>query len=90
MIDILMRAKVADYAKWRAVFDDNQSWRRSIGATGAEQVYCAVEDPNAVTILLEWDNAENARKFLQDPQLRTVMQKAGVISVPESALLTRA
>jgi hypothetical protein len=53
-------------------------------------VYCGAEDPNAITLLLEWDNAENARKFLQDPYLRTVMQKAGVIGVPESALLTRA
>jgi hypothetical protein len=89
MIDIFMRAKVADYTTWRAVFDDNESWRRSLGASGAQRVYCGVEDPNAVTILLEWDNAEHARKFLQDPQLRTVMQKAGVIGVPESALLAR-
>ena len=90
MIDVFMRARVADYAKWRAVFDENESWRRDIGASGAKQVYCGAEDPNAITLLLEWDNAENARKFLQDPYLRTVMQKAGVIGVPESALLTRA
>jgi hypothetical protein len=31
---------------------------------------------------MEWDNAVNAQKFMNDPELREVMQTAGVIGMP--------
>ena len=62
--------------------DAHESSRRAAGATGDNQVYRDVDDANTVMLIMEWDNAENARKFVDDPALREVMQQAGVIGMP--------
>jgi heme-degrading monooxygenase HmoA len=82
MVYLNVRHTVADYGTWRPVFDADEARRRTAGATGVKQVYRDVDDPNTITVLLEWDNAENARKFAEDPALRETMQKAGVIGMP--------
>ncbi len=46
------------------------------------QSYRNVDDANTVTLIMEWDNVANARKFVDDPALREVMQQAGVIGMP--------
>ena len=82
MVYLNVRHTVADYGAWRPVFDADEARRRAAGATGVKQVYRDVDDPNTITVLLEWDNAENARKFADDPALREAMQKGGVIGMP--------
>jgi len=90
MVYLNVRHTVADYEKWRPLFDEDEARRRAAGATGVNQVYRDVDDPNTITIVLEWDNAEKARKFMDDPALREVMQKAGVIGMPAvRAILSR-
>jgi quinol monooxygenase YgiN len=89
MIYVQVRHTVADYAQWRVVFDNHEPTRRSFGATGTKQVYRDLEDPNSITMVLEWDSAENAHRFLQDPSLKEAMQAGGVISAPEGHLLNR-
>jgi heme-degrading monooxygenase HmoA len=90
MINVSIRHTIADYAKWHAGFDAHEAARRAAGATGVNQVYRDVENPNQITVMLEWDNAENARKFASDPALKEVMQAAGVTSAPEVYFLNRA
>jgi len=90
MINISVRHTIADYAQWRAGFDAHASARRSAGATGVTQVFRDVENPNQITVLLEWDNVENARKFTNDPGLKEVMQAAGVTSAPEMHFMNSA
>jgi quinol monooxygenase YgiN len=82
MVYINVRHTAADYEKWRSVFDGDEARRRAAGATGVNQIYRDADDPNTVNVILEWDNAENARKFLDDPALREAMQKAGVVGAP--------
>ena len=89
MVYLQVNHTVADYAKWRVGFDANEPARRAAGATGVKQVYRGVENPNAITILMEWDQAENARAFFADPSLREVMAAAGVTSAPEAVFLQR-
>lgn len=85
-----IRLTVADYEKWRPGFDEYDTFRKAAGATGVKQVYRDVDDPNTVTVLGEWDNAENARKYMNDPALRESMQKSGVIGMPAvRAILSR-
>ena len=90
MINVSIRHTIADYAKWRVGFDAHEATRRAAGATGVYQVYRDVENSNQITAMLEWDNAENARKFASDPALKEVMQAAGVTSAPEVYFLNRA
>ena len=90
MIYLNVRHTVADYAKWRAGFDAHEAARRAAGATGVQQIYRDLENPGAITIIMEWDNAEKARKFVQDPALAEVMKNAGVTGAPEIRFLNRA
>ena len=90
MVYINVRHTCADYVTWRSFFDGDESRRRAGGATGVNQIFRDADDPNTVNLILEWDNAENARKFLDDPALREVMQKAGVVGAPAvRAVLSR-
>ena len=89
MIYLNVHHTVADYTKWRVGFDAHESARRAAGATGGQQIFCDLENPNAVTIIMEWDSAEKARKFATDPALRQVMEKAGVIGAPEVRFLNQ-
>ena len=82
MVYISMRYAVADYQTWRGVFDANDGLRRAAGCTGVVQVYRDVKDPNTITMMMEWDNADNARKFMDDPALAERMKAAGVVGAP--------
>ena len=82
MVYLNVRHTVTDYATWRPIFDEDDARRRAAGATGVTQVYRDMDQPNIVTLILEWDTAENANKFAHDPALGAVMQKAGVIGMP--------
>jgi hypothetical protein len=90
MINVSMRSTVSDYAKWRTTFDTNADFRKDGGATGVNQIYRDVENPNTVTMILEWNNIEKARLFLADPKLKEVMKEAGVIGAPETRFLNHA
>ena len=91
MVYLNVRHTVADYGKWRPFFDEDEARRRAAGATGVNQVYRDVDDANTVTLVMEWDNAENARKWMDDPALREIMQQAGVVGMPAvRAILSRA
>ena len=82
MVYINLRLNVADYDKWRAGFDANESSRKSAGSTGVNQFYRDVENPNNVTLVLEWDEAEKAQAFLNDPYTKASMDEAGVTGRP--------
>jgi hypothetical protein len=82
MVYLNVRHTVTDYGKWRPIFDQDDARRRAAGATGVNQVYRDMDEPNIITLILEWDTAENARKFAHDPALGAVMQKTGVVGVP--------
>ena len=82
MVYINLRVNVADYDKWRLGFDANESNRRSAGSTGVNQFYRDVENPNNVTLVLEWDEAEKAHAFLNDPRTKESMDEAGVTGRP--------
>jgi quinol monooxygenase YgiN len=90
MIYVSVRHTVADYAKWRPIFDADLSHRRAGGATGVQQVYRDLANPNEITLVMEWDSAESAEKFLHSPALAETMKGAGVIGAPEGHMLSRA
>jgi hypothetical protein len=90
MVYIHVQHTVADYAKWRVAFDNHKATRLSFGATGVEQVYRGVEDPNAITAFTEWKSVEDAQRFAQDPGLKEAMAAGGVTSAPTVQFLNRA
>ena len=88
MVHVVVRHTAADYEKWRPVFDGDAARRKAAGATGVTQVFRDVDDPNTLTVILEWDTAANASKFMADPALREAMQKAGVVGMPAVSVIT--
>jgi quinol monooxygenase YgiN len=89
MAHLLVRHTVEDYARWRPYFDQHEAARRTAGSQGA-QVFQSAANPNEITILMEWDSLENAQAFAQSPDLREIMQKAGVMGMPDVQFLSAA
>jgi quinol monooxygenase YgiN len=79
--------EVKDYDAWRAVFDEHASARKSAGIKGG-QVHRSADHPNTVVIYLAADSGDAIGKFLADPELKSTMQRAGVISAPTAVMLT--
>jgi quinol monooxygenase YgiN len=77
---------VRDYDAWRVVFDEHRDVREQHGALG-HAVYRDMGDPNLVTILNRFPSAAHAEAFMRDPSLREAMQRAGVDSEPDIAML---
>jgi hypothetical protein len=89
MIYLNVRHTVKDYDKWRPFFDGDKGRRLAAGATGDEMVYRDADNPNIITIIFGWDTIENAQKFVRDPKLAEVMEKAGVIGQPQLAAVLK-
>jgi heme-degrading monooxygenase HmoA len=83
---ILVQHSVEDYARWKAGFDGNGASREAGGSKGAI-VFRSAEDPNQVTVLLEWEDLDKARAFASSDELREAMQHAGVTGPPSVSFL---
>ncbi len=79
---IPIRLKVEDYARWRPVYDEHGATRKASGCKGTH-VFRNAENPNEIVALLEWDELENARQFIQSEDLREAMQRSGVADQPD-------
>jgi len=82
MPHLLVRHRVADYGKWRPVFDDHAPFRAEHGSTGG-QVFRNADDPAEVVMLFEVDDLDRAREFVRSDELREAMQSAGVVDQPD-------
>jgi heme-degrading monooxygenase HmoA len=79
---LLVRHKVQDYARWKSVFDEDDTNRRAGGSQGG-RVLRSASDPNELVLLLEWDDLAKARQFASSYKLREAMQRAGVADQPD-------
>jgi len=78
---VIVKYKVADYARWKPIFDADGANRQAGGSKGG-QLFRSADDPNEVVMLFEWD-LEQARQFSQSEELRAKMQEAGVLGPPD-------
>jgi hypothetical protein len=86
MTYLFVRHTVQDYSKWKPVFDQDRKNREAAGSKGA-QVFQDINKPNEVTVIMEFDIAENAGKMIESDDLRKTMQSAGVLGEPEVSFL---
>lgn len=86
MITILVRHKVADYAKWKEVFDRAREVRREAGEVAC-RVFTRHGSGNDVAVLLDWDTLERAQAFLASMSLMSGMNEAGVREMPQITVL---
>jgi hypothetical protein len=86
MTHLLIRHKVKDFNKWKAVFDGQSEERARLGCLGGS-LYRTVSDPNDVAVVFTWSDAQGAKEFVESVGLRQSMRESGVINPPELRFL---
>jgi len=82
--DVVVRSTaVKDYTKWRSVFDTDSTTRK---ASGMELIVVGrgLEKNNDLVVVYKLSDVQKAKAFFADPRLKPIMEKAGVISMPNS------
>ena len=79
---MLIRHKVADFAKWKPVYDDHLAARQK-GELEEVHLLRNIENPNEVILLFSVKDFDKAKAFAASDDLRQTMQKAGVSDKPD-------
>ena len=79
---VLVRQKVADFAKWKPVYDAHLPARQKAGLK-EEHLLRNADDPNETIVLFEADDLQKAKEFAASADLREKMQEAGVVDKPD-------
>jgi uncharacterized protein YeaO (DUF488 family) len=87
MIYVYVRHKVADFAKWKAVYDAHLAARQKAGLRET-RLLRNIQNPNEVVLLFEADDLKKAQEFVGSAGLREAMQRAGVIDQPDICFLS--
>ena len=86
---LVVHHKVADYAKWRPIFDGDKASQEAAGLTNPH-VYQDVASPNTITITFDMADAAKAKAFTSSKELKAAMGKGGVKGKPEIFFLDTA
>jgi hypothetical protein len=78
----IVRHEVRDYAAWKRGFDAHADARARAGILG-HAVNRSVQKPNVVVIYLQAESLDPLRAFASSPDVKQVMQAAGVIGAPD-------
>lgn len=78
MVVMLCRNRVADFEKWKSVFDSNAPAARDAGLR-LMNLWRDVEEPNNVFFLFEVKDTDKARAFITDPAAAESGKKSGVL-----------
>ena len=79
---MLIRHKVADFAKWKPVYDAHLPARQGAGLK-EEYLFRNAEDPNEVLLLFSMEDVDKAKAFAASDDLREAMKKARVSDKPD-------
>ena len=78
---LVIKHKVANYAKWKTLYDAHDSVRLAYGLHNYV-VARGLDDSNTVMIALHMDDAAKAKAFTQLADLKETMKKGGVMGMP--------
>ena len=81
MATMFVRHEVADFGKWKQIYDAFSDTQKRYGVT-AEAVYQAAGNPNDVTVTHEFGSVAAAQQFASSDDLRKTMGRAGIIGEP--------
>jgi len=86
MTYVLVRFTVEDLAKWKSVFEEAATLRKSFGSMGV-RAFTKAGSPNEVTILGEYEDVEKARQMFQSQEFRDATKRGGVMGPPDVTFL---
>ena len=79
--NLTVHLKVKDFNAWRASYNENEKNRASAGITNG-RVFRSADDANDVVILQDVADVSKARTWLGSNEMKSVMEKSGVIGSP--------
>lgn len=82
MTRMFIRHPVSDYDTWRKTYDDFGDTQKKLGLR-AESVHRDVENPSMLTVIHDFDSADDARAFVASDELKEAMENAGVAGPPD-------
>jgi quinol monooxygenase YgiN len=82
MPSMFIKHRVADYAKWKPLFDEHEPARREAGAI-AHSLHRDADDPNVVILTFTVKDLSRAKEFAASENMRSTMERAGVEGRPE-------
>src|ERR1700726_2567658 len=84
---VVVKHKVANYAKFKAAYDAHDSARLANGMH-SYVIGRGLQDSNLIMVALKVDDMAKAKAFSKGPSLKKAMQKAGVTGAPMFAFVT--
>ena len=87
MAHMLIRHKVADFSKWKPMYEDHRSAREAAGLTDL-YLWRNTDDPNEVILLFEAKDLATAKHFATSADLKEKMRAAGVQGAPDIVYLS--
>ena len=78
--NVTINLKVKDYATWRS-YNGHEKDRVSAGITNGK-VFRSAENPNDLVILQDVADVSKARTWLGSNEMKSVMEKSGVVGSP--------
>jgi hypothetical protein len=88
MVTTILTHEVKDFSEWKKGFDADEANRTGMGVS-VTGVYQAADKPNMVTVITQVPSVEAIQGFLANPDLKMIMEKAGVIGAPEVKILNK-
>ena len=79
--NMTVHLKVKDFNAWRTSYNGHEKERTSAGITNGK-VFRSADDPNDVLILQDVADVSKARTWLGSNEMKSVMEKSGVIGSP--------
>jgi CRISPR/Cas system CSM-associated protein Csm5 (group 7 of RAMP superfamily) len=73
--------KVKDYNAWRTSYNRHEKDRASAGITNSK-VFRGTDDTNDVLVIGDAADVSKARTWLSSSEMKTVMEKSGVVGSP--------
>ncbi len=82
MASMFIKHRMADYARWKPVFDEHEPLRIEYGTVG-HSLHRDADDPNVIIIAFRVNDLNRAKEFAGSDDLRAAMERAGVLGPPE-------
>lgn len=81
MLQIIVHQKVKNFQTWKTIFNASEGLRRASGERSCK-IFRSTEDPNEITLLVEWEDIRKLAKFSQNEQFQAAAKMAGVLTKP--------
>jgi hypothetical protein len=85
---LVVHHQVEDFATWKPHYDEHAAARKAAGLT-KDHVLQSVDDPNRVTVVMDFSDVGKAQAFAASAGLETAMKSAGVVGTPTIHVLKK-